>query len=97
GAVQADRGEIELDGKVIANNSPAYAKSIGISAVYQQPALFPELTVAENISIGLEATGAWRRIDWKRRRTRAVELLAQVGATIDPDSEVRTLSMPQQQ
>ena len=97
GAVPADRGEIELDGHVIANNSPAYAKSIGISAIYQQPALFPELTVAENISIGLEAVGAWRRIDWKRRKTRAIELLAQVGSSIDPDAEVRSLSMPQQQ
>jgi rhamnose transport system ATP-binding protein len=97
GAVQADRGEIELDGQVIKNNSPAYAKSIGISAIYQQPALFPELTVAENISIGLEAAGAWRRIDWKQRRMRAIELLAQVGSHIDPDAEVRELSMPQQQ
>jgi rhamnose transport system ATP-binding protein len=97
GAVQADRGEIELDGKAITNNSPAYAKSRGISAIYQQPALFPELTVAENISIGLESAGAWRRIDWKLRRTRAKELLDQVGANINPEAEVRTLSMPQQQ
>jgi rhamnose transport system ATP-binding protein len=97
GAVQADRGEVELDGKVIANNSPAYSKSIGISAIYQQPALFPELTVAENIAIGLEAGGTWRRIDWNQRRTRAKELLSQVGAKIDPDTEVRALSMPQQQ
>src|SRR6058998_2148819 len=54
GAVQSDSGEVELDDNPITNNSPAYAKSIGIAAIYQQPALFPELTVAENISIGLE-------------------------------------------
>jgi len=97
GAIQADAGEVEFDGKLITSNSPAHAKSIGIAAIYQQPALFPELTVAENISIGLEAAGAWRKIDWRKRRTRAAQLLSQVGARIDPDSEVRSLSMPEQQ
>jgi len=97
GAVQADSGEIELDGKPITNNSPAYSKSIGIAAIYQQPALFPELTVAENISIGFEGTGAFRKIDWKGRRARATELLARVGSKINPDTEVRQLSMPEQQ
>src|SRR5213593_484126 len=89
GAVQSDSGEVELDDNPITNNSPAYAKSIGIAAIYQQPALFPELTVAENISIGLEGAGAWRRVDWKQRRERAGHLLGQVGSKIDPDSEVR--------
>lgn len=97
GAVEPDTGEIELDGKVITNNSPAHSKSIGIAAIYQQPALFPELTVAENISIGLEGSGAWRKINWKQRRDRAVSLLQQVGSTIDPEKEVRELSMPEQQ
>src|SRR5678816_4685692 len=97
GAIQADAGEVEFDGKLITSDSPAHAKSIGIAAIYQQPALFPELTVAENISIGLEAAGAWRKIDWRKRRTRASQLLSQVGARIDPDSEVRSLSMPEQQ
>ena len=97
GAVTADRGEIEFAGKVITNNSPALAKSIGIAAIYQQPALFPELTVAENISIGLEGTGFWRRINWKQRRARAARLLGEIGSNINPDSEVRELSMPEQQ
>ena len=94
GAVQADRGELEFDGALITNTSPAVAKSLGIAAIYQQPALFPELTVAENISIGLEGSNPWRRVDWKERRQRAVRLLSEVGSQIDPDSEVRQLSMP---
>jgi len=97
GAVQADSGEIELNGRTITNNSPAYAKSIGIAAIYQQPALFPDLTVAENISIGLESSGAWRKVNWKERRMRAAHLLGQVGSSINPDTEVRELSMPEQQ
>ena len=56
GAVEADGGEIKLNGQPITHNSPRLAKSLGIAAIYQQPALFPELTVAENIALGLERT-----------------------------------------
>lgn len=97
GAVLPDSGEIEFDGQPVINNSPAYSKSLGIAAIYQQPALFPELTVAENIAIGLEATGPWHRINWRQRRESASQLLAQVGSRISPDREVRELSMPEQQ
>src|SRR5947209_609930 len=80
GAVQPDSGEIELNGQPITHNSPRVARSLGIAAIYQQPALFPELTVAENIALGLEHAGMLGRIDWRARRRRAVALLAQVGA-----------------
>ncbi|HVQ36716.1 MAG TPA: ATP-binding cassette domain-containing protein, partial [Pyrinomonadaceae bacterium] len=62
GAVEADGGLIELSGKTISHNSPRLAKSLGIAAIYQQPALFPELTVAENIALGVEKSGTWGRI-----------------------------------
>lgn len=97
GAVQADSSEITLNGQTIVHNSPRLARELGIAAIYQQPALFPELTVAENIALGLEQAKPWRRIDWRKRRRRAVELLARVGARIDPDLDARELSMPQQQ
>src|SRR5829696_7804736 len=47
GAVITDSGEVSLDGTKIIENSPSISKSHGIAAIYQQPALFPELTVAE--------------------------------------------------
>ena len=97
GAVEADSGEIELDGTLITHNSPRLAKSLGIAAIYQQPALFPELSVAENLALGLERSTLWRRINWRARREKAAELLAQVGAGIDPDVWAGDLSMPQQQ
>jgi len=62
-----------------------------------EPALFPELTVAENIALGLEREGLWRRVDWKKRRERASALLAEVGARIDVDAEAGELTMPEQQ
>ena len=70
---------------------------LGIAAIYQQPSLFPHLTVAENIALALESGGPWRRLDWTRRRARAAELLERIGASIDPDRLVETLSMPEQQ
>src|SRR6188474_1985883 len=63
GAVVPDSGEISLDSLKITENSPSISKSLGIAAIYQQPALFPELTVAENIAIGLERTGPFGVVD----------------------------------
>src|SRR3954471_772402 len=48
GAIEPDGGEIELNGEIITRLSPRAARSLGIVAIYQQPALFPELTVTEN-------------------------------------------------
>src|SRR5947199_5657412 len=48
GAAPPDAGDIEVNGERVINLSPRRAKSLGIAAIYQQPALFPELTVAEN-------------------------------------------------
>jgi rhamnose transport system ATP-binding protein len=97
GAVQPDAGELLLRGREVRHNSPRVARSLGIAAIYQQPALFPDLTVAENIALGLETAGAWRRVDWAKRRGRARELLSLVGARIDPEVEAGSLSMPEQQ
>lgn len=97
GAVVPDAGTLELNGALIADNSPGHAKSLGITAIYQEPALFPELTVAENIALGLEREGFWRRVDWKKRRARASQLLAEVGARINVDAEAGELTMPEQQ
>jgi rhamnose transport system ATP-binding protein len=97
GAVEPDEGRIAVCGRHVERNSPALGRSLGIAAIYQQPLLFPHLTVAENIALALEGDGAWRRIDWKGRRARAFSLLARVGADIEPDREIHTLSMPEQQ
>jgi len=97
GAHQPDEGTIEVQSRVVANLDPLRARGLGIAAIYQQPALFPDLTVAENIAIGVEAGGGWRRVRWGRRRARARVLLDKIGAAIDPETEVRRLTMPEQQ
>jgi len=97
GAVTPDEGEIFLNDQPLTDNTPAFSKSLGIAAIYQQPALFPELTVAENIAVGQERSGAFAVVNWKDRRRVARELLTRVGAKISPETLVSELSMPQQQ
>jgi rhamnose transport system ATP-binding protein len=97
GAHQADSGTIEIEDRVLEVNTPSISRAMGVAAIYQQPALFPDLTVAENIALRLEPGGPWRVIGWKERRRLATELLSRVGADISADSPVRGLSMPQQQ
>lgn len=97
GAVERDSGTLAVRGKSVDHLSPAAARALGIAAVYQQPPLWPDLSVAENIALVDESGGGWRRIHWKARRRRAAELLDRAGARIHPDRIVNTLSMPEQQ
>jgi rhamnose transport system ATP-binding protein len=97
GAHQPDGGSIEINGERVSQLTPASAHKLGIACIYQQPALFPDLTVAENIGLRLEPASALRKVNWATRHQRAEELLKRIGAEISPDAEVRALSMPEQQ
>jgi len=97
GAVELDQGTLTVLGRSVARSSPAIGRSLGIAAIYQQPSLFPDLSVTENIALALETGGPWKRVRWKALRGRAEELLERAGASINPDRIVNTLSMPEQQ
>lgn len=97
GAIESDSGNLEIVGHKVVTNSPTFSKSLGVAAIYQQPALFPELSVAENIALGYEKGGFFGKVNWKQRREKAQELLDQIGAKIAVDADAGTLSMPQQQ
>src|SRR5215831_10056264 len=97
GAHRPDAGSVEIGGRRIDHNTPLLSRSLGIAAIYQQPALFPDLTVAENMALGFESGSFWRLIDWRGRRARAKELLERIGARIDPDAPASALTMPEQQ
>ena len=97
GAHVPDSGTMTVDDQIISRLTPATAHALGIACIYQQPALFPDLTVAENLALRLEPARAFRWVRGSHRRTQATELLRQVGADLSPDTEVRTLSMPEQQ
>jgi rhamnose transport system ATP-binding protein len=97
GAHQPDGGTIAVGGAAVSDLTPAAAQALGIACVYQQPALFPDLSVAENIALRLERGGALRTVDWRARHGCAQDLLQRIGAGIAPEAEVRSLSMPEQQ
>jgi rhamnose transport system ATP-binding protein len=97
GAEQPDAGTLTVAGRAVPHMTPAVARALGIAAIYQQPSLFPHLTVAENLALTLETGSVWRRVLWGARRRRALALLEQAGAAIDPDRLASTLSMPEQQ
>jgi rhamnose transport system ATP-binding protein len=97
GAETPDAGLLEVEGTVVSSYQPSVAKRLAIAAIYQQPSLFPDLTVAENIALALESGGMWRTVDWRARKRRAKALLDRAGASIDPDSPASSLSMPEQQ
>lgn len=97
GALQADSGYVRLQGREIGGRTPGDVQALGIRCVYQQPALFPHLSVSENIALSLEAHRAGARVDWAGRARRAAELLRRLGVDLDPSREVSTLTMPEQQ
>ena len=86
GVYPADAGELKLRGQAIHPTSPAAAQRLGISTVYQEVNLCPNLSVAENIFAGRYprkgAAGLWR-IDWARMQTDARTLLARLNLDID--------------
>ncbi len=97
GALTADSGRIELSGVSLTGLTPARAQALGIRCVYQHPALFPHLSVMENIALSLEPHRATGRVDWAARRATALGLLERLGLSIDPGREISTLSMPERQ
>jgi rhamnose transport system ATP-binding protein len=97
GTLSPDSGKVEICGKAVAHNDPAISRALGVAAIYQQPSLFPDLTVAENIAMSIEMGNSPWKVDWKARHRRADALLKSLGASIDPRRLARTLSMADQQ
>lgn len=85
GVLPADAGEIRLDGHPIAPASPIDAQRLGISTVYQEVNLCPNLTVAENIFAGRYPRKRWTGlIDWRQVQQQSREVLESLGLHIDP-------------
>ncbi|MEA4899810.1 MAG: sugar ABC transporter ATP-binding protein [Eubacteriales bacterium] len=82
GVHHMDAGEILLEGRKVKPTSPQAAMDMGISTVYQEINLCPNLTVAENIFVGRQPMRGWQ-IDWREINRRAGELMARMGLAID--------------
>ena len=97
GAVAHDDGELRIFQSTLTLNDPNTARALGVAAIYQQPSIFPDLTVAENIALALEQGTPGLRVDWKQRNERARVLLNAMGSDTAPTRVARTLSMAEQQ
>ena len=94
GVYEKDSGSITVDGKDAHIRSPQDAQNAGISTVYQEITLCPNLTVAENMFIG-RSEGSL--IHWKEREKRTAEILANLGIPARPKQELSGCSLAVQQ
>jgi ribose transport system ATP-binding protein len=95
--VRADRGEMELDGRLYAPASPLEARRRGVALIHQDLSLCPHLTVAENILLGVEPS-RWGWIDGDAARRKALALLQHFGhPQLQPDRRVGSLPIAAQQ
>lgn len=97
GGYEPDAGGLLLDGEPLVHGGPAGARAAGIAVIYQEPTLFADLSVAENIFIGRHPLRRLRRIDRAAMRRQTVELFARLGIHLDPDRPARGLSIADQQ
>jgi rhamnose transport system ATP-binding protein len=97
GLYQRDSGDFSLDGETVDFTSTAQSKAAGIAVIYQEPTLFPDLSVTENIFMGRQPTRSLGRIDRKLMRDEAIGLFQRLGVRIDPDRPTLGLSIADQQ
>jgi len=95
GIYPPDKGEILLDDKPIEIRSSAEAQQHGIAAIYQEPLIFPDLNVAENIFISHRKRG--QVVNWRRMYRDAESILAKLGVSLDVRSSARGLTLAAQQ
>ncbi len=97
GVHRPDTGQVLLDGEPVEFGNPADAQRAGVAVIYQEPTMFPDLSVAENIFIGRRPRSTLGRIDRGAMRARAAELFAGLGVALDPEQPARGLSIADQQ
>src|SRR5699024_4858442 len=97
GLYQRDRGQFTFEGDSVNFRSTAESKASGIAVIYQEPTLFPDLSVTENIFMGRQPVDRLGRIDRRSMRAEAQEIFARLGVNIDPERPAEGLSIADQQ
>ena len=91
-----DGGTIKLGGKDFITGSPKASIEQGIAVIYQEPSLFLDLSLAENVFIGRQPKKG-KIIDWKYAQSEASRLFKELGVELDPKRQARGLSIADQQ
>ena len=97
GVYEADSGSVSLGGVLFPKLDPVISIKHGVQVIYQDFSVFPNLTVAENISLGMQLVDGNRIMHWKKAREQAKQALDTIGIDIDLDEEVSRLSVAQKQ
>ena len=97
GVVRRDAGAMLVDGQAVDFHSPHAARDAGIAVIYQEPTLFPDLSVAENVVMGFHPLRGLKRIDRGAMHGQVKALLDRLGVRLDPERPVRGLSIADQQ
>ncbi|MEU8352180.1 ATP-binding cassette domain-containing protein, partial [Streptomyces sp. NPDC048845] len=97
GAHRPDSGQLLLDGRPVRFRGPADARDAGVAVIHQEPALFPDLSVAENIFMGRQPRRSLGRIDRRAVRAATAALMRRLGVGLNPDRPARGLSIADQQ
>jgi rhamnose transport system ATP-binding protein len=97
GVVRSDEGEVLVDGEARTIGDPPTARRLGILAMYQEPTVFPDLTVAENVFAGRQPRGRAHTVAWREMARRAASILTELGADFAPDRPVRGLGVADRQ
>ncbi|HEX9289287.1 MAG TPA: ATP-binding cassette domain-containing protein, partial [Anaeromyxobacteraceae bacterium] len=93
GLYQPDAGRILLDGEAVHFRTPASAHQRGIGMVHQNFMLVPNMTVAENVALGLSSLHAGLRLDMGEARRRVIEVAEHHELPVNPDAHVWQLSV----
>jgi rhamnose transport system ATP-binding protein len=97
GIHRPDTGVIMIDGTAVELHSPAQAQHLGIAVIHQEPTLFPDLNVAENVFMGRHPRDRFGRVAWKQMYQEVERLLASLDVDLSVYAPVRGLSVADQQ
>lgn len=96
GVHRLDSGSITLQGKPFEQGNTRSAREQGIAVIYQEPSLFPDLTLAENVFVGRQPIKNGQ-VDWAAMAEEARALFVQLGVPLNPYMRARGLSIADQQ
>ncbi|MFB9903340.1 sugar ABC transporter ATP-binding protein [Allokutzneria oryzae] len=97
GVFRPDSGEVLVDGSPRPFADPADARAAGVAVIYQEPTLFDDLSLAENVFMGRQPLRAGRRIDTKAMHAATAALFERLGVRLDPRRPAKGLSIADQQ
>lgn len=98
GVYQPDEGEIIVEGRPVTFRDPLKSQQEGIAAIYQDPTVFPELSITENVYMGHPILFAKsKRIDWRSMHKKTKALLNDLHLDMRPDTPIRLLNVAERQ